>query len=316
MRYGFAIDHRTCIGCHACTVACKAEHEIPLGQFRTWVKYVDSGIFPETHAGLRGDAVQPLHGRAVRPDLPDQRVVQARRRHRRLRLRRLHRVQGVHAGVPVRRASTSTRPTNTAAKCNFCAHRVDDGLEPACVTRVPDPLDLGRRPRRPRVRHQPADRRERHGAVRAPEQGTGPNVLLPRSVTGRARPARGTGRGRLPVVAAGRPAAADVGGTTRTSTRTRTTTLNTAHPRPWGWRVATYLWTKGVAAGALLVAALSVLLGRRLDGPLAVGAPAARDRHGDDRRPAGVGPQAAGAVPLPAHPAEHRRPGWSRAAGA
>src|SRR4051794_20814032 len=48
MRYGFAIDQRTCIGCHACTVACKTEHEMPLGQFRTWVKYVDKGTFPAT----------------------------------------------------------------------------------------------------------------------------------------------------------------------------------------------------------------------------------------------------------------------------
>jgi formate-dependent nitrite reductase membrane component NrfD len=39
------------------------------------------------------------------------------------------------------------------------------------------------------------------------------------------------------------------------------TTLNTAHPRPWGWRVTTYLWAKGVGGGALLVAALAVLLG-------------------------------------------------------
>lgn len=48
VRYGFAIDQRTCIGCHACTVACKTEHEVPVGQFRTWVKYVDTGEFPDT----------------------------------------------------------------------------------------------------------------------------------------------------------------------------------------------------------------------------------------------------------------------------
>ena len=48
MRYGFAIDQRTCIGCHACTVACKTEHRVPVGQFRTWVKYVDSGTFPDS----------------------------------------------------------------------------------------------------------------------------------------------------------------------------------------------------------------------------------------------------------------------------
>ena len=53
MKYGFAIDQRTCIGCHACTVACKTEHEIPLGQFRTWVKYVDSGTFPDSTPRLR-----------------------------------------------------------------------------------------------------------------------------------------------------------------------------------------------------------------------------------------------------------------------
>jgi Fe-S-cluster-containing dehydrogenase component len=31
MRYGFVIDQRKCIGCHACTVACKEENQVPLG---------------------------------------------------------------------------------------------------------------------------------------------------------------------------------------------------------------------------------------------------------------------------------------------
>src|SRR5205814_7501179 len=48
MRYGFVIDQRTCIGCHACTVACKEENRVPLGAFRTWVKYVEKGTFPNT----------------------------------------------------------------------------------------------------------------------------------------------------------------------------------------------------------------------------------------------------------------------------
>ncbi|MCC6176088.1 MAG: polysulfide reductase NrfD, partial [Chloroflexi bacterium] len=33
------------------------------------------------------------------------------------------------------------------------------------------------------------------------------------------------------------------------------------HPKPWGWRVATYLWTKGIASGALLIAAILLLFG-------------------------------------------------------
>lgn len=44
--YGFIIDNRKCIGCHACTVACKAEHEVPIGVNRTWVKYIEKGEFP------------------------------------------------------------------------------------------------------------------------------------------------------------------------------------------------------------------------------------------------------------------------------
>ena len=32
MRLGFLIDNRKCIGCHACTVACKSEHDVPLGR--------------------------------------------------------------------------------------------------------------------------------------------------------------------------------------------------------------------------------------------------------------------------------------------
>src|SRR4026207_1361998 len=46
--YGFAIDLRKCIGCHARTTACKAEHEIPIGVNRCWVKTVEKGSFPET----------------------------------------------------------------------------------------------------------------------------------------------------------------------------------------------------------------------------------------------------------------------------
>ena len=48
MRYGFVIDQRKCIGCHACTVACKEENQVPLGVNRTWVKYIEKGVFPDT----------------------------------------------------------------------------------------------------------------------------------------------------------------------------------------------------------------------------------------------------------------------------
>src|SRR5947199_10202012 len=40
------IDQTACIGCHACTTACKSENQVPLSVTRTYVKYVDVGEFP------------------------------------------------------------------------------------------------------------------------------------------------------------------------------------------------------------------------------------------------------------------------------
>src|SRR5688572_30131020 len=40
------LDQSRCIGCHACTTACKSENEVPLSVSRTYVKSVDSGVFP------------------------------------------------------------------------------------------------------------------------------------------------------------------------------------------------------------------------------------------------------------------------------
>ncbi|MGA1524583.1 MAG: 4Fe-4S binding protein, partial [Planctomycetota bacterium] len=34
MQYGLVIDPRKCIGCHACTTACKSENEVPVAKFR------------------------------------------------------------------------------------------------------------------------------------------------------------------------------------------------------------------------------------------------------------------------------------------
>ena len=36
----FAVDLRRCIGCHACSVACKTAHDVPLGEFRLRVRWL------------------------------------------------------------------------------------------------------------------------------------------------------------------------------------------------------------------------------------------------------------------------------------
>ena len=102
--YGFAIDLRKCIGCHACTIACKSEHDIPVGVNRCWVKTVEKGTFPDTQRLFLPVLCNQCERRAVHEHLPDRRALQAPRRHRRSEWRVVHRVPRVHGRVPVRPA--------------------------------------------------------------------------------------------------------------------------------------------------------------------------------------------------------------------
>ncbi len=137
MNFGFIIDNRKCIGCHACTVACKAEHEVPLGVNRTWVKYIEKGEFPHTRrlfAVMRCNHCDDAPCVEICP-------VTA------LYKRRDGIVDFDNRRCIGCKACTQACPydalyidpeTHTAAKCNYCAHRVDIGLEPACVNVCPE----------------------------------------------------------------------------------------------------------------------------------------------------------------------------------
>lgn len=45
-QWAMVMDVRKCIGCHACTVACKAENEVPLGVWRTHIRTHEKGKYP------------------------------------------------------------------------------------------------------------------------------------------------------------------------------------------------------------------------------------------------------------------------------
>ena len=47
VKWAKVIDHTRCIGCHACTTACKSENVVPVSVTRTYVKHVDVGTFPQ-----------------------------------------------------------------------------------------------------------------------------------------------------------------------------------------------------------------------------------------------------------------------------
>jgi Fe-S-cluster-containing dehydrogenase component/formate-dependent nitrite reductase membrane component NrfD len=262
MRYGFAIDQRTCIGCHACTVACKTEHEVPVGQFRTWVKYVDQGEYP---ASARDFGVMRCNHCTDAPCVkmcPTQALFKREDGIVDFDSDRCIGCKSCMQACPYD-AIYIDEDTHTAAKCNFCAHRVDEGLEPACVVVCPThsiwvgDLDDPTSGIAELVVNHPV-------SVRSPEQNTGPNVFY-----------IGADRAVLdPLLAPvddsyiwARPdeQRASVAEDLLPDAVTQAhTTLNTAHPRPWGWHVTTYLWTKGVGAGALMAASGALFAGVEL----------------------------------------------------
>lgn len=136
MHYGFIIDNRKCIGCHACTVACKSEHDVPIGVNRTWVKYIEKGEYPNTRrlfSVMRcnhcSDApcvtICPTGALFTRSDG----IVDFDRR-------RCIGCKACMQACPYD-ALYIDPETETAAKCNYCAHRIDMNLEPACVNVCP-----------------------------------------------------------------------------------------------------------------------------------------------------------------------------------
>ena len=77
--------------------------------------------------------------------------------------------------------------TETAAKCNFCAHRVEVGLEPPCVDGVPDSGDRRWRLERPDHEDRAADGSS-SGAGPQAREGDQAARLLPRGRRGLPRP--------------------------------------------------------------------------------------------------------------------------------
>ena len=134
---GFVINHAACIGCQACTVACKAENEGPLGAFRTWVKYVEKGRYPNTR---RRFAVLRCNHCDAAPCMTICPVTALYRRDNGIVDFDGGKCIGCKACLQAcpHDALYLNPNTNTAEKCNFCAHRVELGLKPACEIVCPE----------------------------------------------------------------------------------------------------------------------------------------------------------------------------------
>jgi formate-dependent nitrite reductase membrane component NrfD len=146
---------------------------------------------------------------------------------------------------------------NTAAKCNFCAHRVEMSLEPACVIVCPTQAILAGDLDNPgsRVSRTVATGKV---SVRKAEKGTQPKLFYVGIEGDLLEPTR-ISRTDTYYAAERRGGAMADDGMDLAGTLAREV-YDVPHPAPWGWKIAAYLWTKAIAAGALLVAAILLSL--------------------------------------------------------
>jgi Fe-S-cluster-containing dehydrogenase component/formate-dependent nitrite reductase membrane component NrfD len=261
--YGFAIDLRKCIGCHACTIACKAEHQIPVGVNRCWVKTVEKGTFPDT----RRFFFPVLCNQCV--DAPCVRICPTR-----ALFKRRDGIVDLNAESCIGcRACMEACPydqlfidpnTHTAEKCNFCANRVENRLLPACVSVCPTECRIFGDLEDPASAVAQIVQREAY-MVRKPEKGTGPKIFYLGAEESVIRPEASVrplyykeGQVHLRPVGARLPEAGSPGDAR--------VDYDIPHAKPWGIDMVLYLLFKAISTGAMLVAALLWYFG--FDGPL------------------------------------------------
>ena len=259
MNYAFLIDNRRCIGCHACSLACKAEHEVPLGVARTWVKYVEKGEFPETRRTFQ---VTRCNHCAEAPCVEICPTTSLYKRHDGIvdfDPRRCIGCKACMQGCPYDALYIDPQ-TETAAKCNFCAHRVEVGLEPPCVTVCPTQAIVAGDLEDPGSRIVQVKGRV-PVQLRKPEKGTRPKLFYVEGdaaslVPSAAPPASDYmwSNAPQPMALPAMPLSGD-GGAPRRSYGVRE-----QHRNSWGFKVSAYLWTKSLAAGAFLTPALASML--------------------------------------------------------
>ena len=274
-QYGFLIDNSKCIGCHACSTACKSENEVPLGVYRTWVKTTETGLYPDTRRHFQVTRCNHCSNPPCVRICPTQAMFQ--------------RTDGIvefdkDACIGCK-ACMQACPydaihidpnTGTAAKCHYCAHRTEVGMEPACVVVCPEHAIVAGDLNDPRS--EIAQLVAKHPVtVRKPEQGTRPKLFY---ISGSKVNMVPLETERTPTTFAtadvldlhsntvADPGPLVIGGTR--AEHMAQVGYNAQHKVPWHWPVPAYLVTKGIGSGILGLLSAAWLLGAPFSAPVAI----------------------------------------------
>lgn len=132
VRWVMVIDLRKCVGCHSCSVACKAENDVPPSVFRSWVKIIEKGRYPNVSKSFLPCLCNNCENPICVRNCP---VGASYKRDDGIVMVDPHRCIGCKycmASCPYDvRYINPTR--KIVQKCYFCYHRLDAGLVPACV---------------------------------------------------------------------------------------------------------------------------------------------------------------------------------------
>ncbi len=135
-RLGMVIDTRRCVGCMDCVVACKTENATPEDMHRDWIATRLTGTFPTLALTIQSERCNHCD----RPPCVACCPTGASHVHDWGGVVLVAHDECIGCKACVASCPYDARyihPEGYADKCTFCIHRVEQGLDPACVSVCP-----------------------------------------------------------------------------------------------------------------------------------------------------------------------------------
>lgn len=132
-KWGMVIDVRKCIGCHACSAACRIEHSVSKEGNRSWVTQEEVGAYPEVHTLKLPQLCNHCN---VTPCVEVCPVEATGKSEEGIVLVDREKCIGCYVCVDACPYEARLKDTENKKvdKCDYCIHRLAHGMIPACVS--------------------------------------------------------------------------------------------------------------------------------------------------------------------------------------